>query len=80
MLNTSLHNPCVKDKPSLETFFTMNRGINEGQDLPRELLQVFAIDIVFARNPSCFTGAFFRVCTRALERSLSKFQKMTAMT
>ncbi|XP_043271073.1 cytohesin-1 isoform X5 [Venturia canescens] len=38
MLNTSLHNPSVKDKPSVEHFITMNRGINNGGDLPRELL------------------------------------------
>lgn len=38
MLNTALHNPSVKDKPSLETFISMNRGINNGGDLARELL------------------------------------------
>ncbi|XP_039979760.1 cytohesin-2 isoform X2 [Xiphias gladius] len=38
MLNTSLHNPNVKDKPSLHRFFSMNRGINNGEDLPTELL------------------------------------------
>ncbi|CAB4054616.1 CYTH [Lepeophtheirus salmonis] len=38
MLNTSLHNPSVKDKPSVEQFISMNRGINDGGDLPRELL------------------------------------------
>jgi len=38
MLNTSLHNPSVKDKPSVEQFVTMNRGINDGENLPRELL------------------------------------------
>lgn len=38
MLNTSLHNPSVKDKPSPEQFITMNRGINDGENLPRELL------------------------------------------
>ncbi|XP_014677644.1 PREDICTED: cytohesin-1-like [Priapulus caudatus] len=38
MLNTSLHNPAVKDKPSVERFITMNRGINDGGDLPAELL------------------------------------------
>uniref|UniRef100_A0A8C1L0Q2 Cytohesin 4b n=1 Tax=Cyprinus carpio TaxID=7962 RepID=A0A8C1L0Q2_CYPCA len=38
MLNTSLHNPNVKDKTSLERFISMNRGINNGQDLPNELL------------------------------------------
>ncbi|XP_066592382.1 cytohesin-1 isoform X3 [Prorops nasuta] len=38
MLNTSLHNPSVKEKPSVEQFISMNRGINNGGDLPRELL------------------------------------------
>lgn len=38
MLNTSLHNPNVKDKPSLQYFISMNRGINNGADLPAELL------------------------------------------
>ncbi|CAK1547265.1 unnamed protein product [Leptosia nina] len=38
MLNTSLHNPSVKDKPSPEQFVAMNRGINNGGDLPQELL------------------------------------------
>uniref|UniRef100_A0A3Q3XMD4 Uncharacterized protein n=1 Tax=Mola mola TaxID=94237 RepID=A0A3Q3XMD4_MOLML len=38
MLNTSLHNPNVKDKPSLQRFVSMNRGINNGEDLPAELL------------------------------------------
>lgn len=40
MLNTSLHNPNVRDKPGLERFVAMNRGINEGGDLPEELLRV----------------------------------------
>lgn len=40
MLNTSLHNPSVKEKPSTEQFINMNRGINNGGDLPRELLVV----------------------------------------
>lgn len=40
MLNTSLHNPNVKDKPSAQRFTAMNRGINEGGDLPEELLRV----------------------------------------
>lgn len=38
MLNTSLHNPSVKDKLTLDQFVTMNRGIDSGGDLPRELL------------------------------------------
>lgn len=40
MLNTSLHNPSVKDKPAPEQFVAMNRGINNGGDLPHELLLV----------------------------------------
>lgn len=40
MLNTSLHNPSVKEKPSIEQFINMNRGINMGNDLPKELLVV----------------------------------------
>nr|XP_032653210.1 formin-2-like [Chelonoidis abingdonii] len=39
MLNTSLHNPNVRDKPTVERFITMNRGINDGGDLPEELLR-----------------------------------------
>ncbi|KAM9818767.1 cytohesin-4-like isoform X1 [Syngnathus typhle] len=38
MLNTSLHNPNVKDKTTLERFVCMNKGINNGRDLPVELL------------------------------------------
>lgn len=40
MLNTSLHNPNVKDKTTLERFISMNRGINNGEDLPNDLLSV----------------------------------------
>lgn len=40
MLNTSLHNPCVKDKTTLERFISMNRGINNGENLPDDLLSV----------------------------------------
>lgn len=40
MLNTTLHNPNVKDKPNLQRFVSMNRGINNGDDLPTELLTV----------------------------------------
>eukprot|EP00051_Salpingoeca_urceolata_P015558 m.202167 g.202167 ORF g.202167 m.202167 type:complete len:390 (-) comp18435_c2_seq1:117-1286(-) len=38
MLNTSLHNPACKTKPTLESFISMNRGIDNGADLPKELL------------------------------------------
>lgn len=39
MLNTSLHNPSVREKPTLEKFIAQNRSINNGKDLPRELLE-----------------------------------------
>jgi len=45
MLNTSLHNLSVKDKPTVDRFVAMNRGINEGGDLPRELLEVFSAPV-----------------------------------
>lgn len=38
LLNTSLHNPNVKDKPTVERFIQMNRGINCGKDLPKDIL------------------------------------------
>jgi len=47
MLNTSLHNPSVKDKPTVDRFIAMNRGINEGGDLPRELLEVSVLSLQF---------------------------------
>lgn len=40
MLNTSLHNPNVRDKPPFERFVSMNRGINDGSDLPEDQLRV----------------------------------------
>ncbi|RDD42053.1 Cytohesin-1 [Trichoplax sp. H2] len=45
MLNTTLHNPSVKEKTTLEQFISMNRGINNGGDLPRELLVTLFEDI-----------------------------------
>lgn len=39
MLNTSLHNPSVREKPTLEKFISLNRSINHGKDLPRHLLE-----------------------------------------
>jgi len=32
MLNTSLHNPSVREKPTKEQFLTMNRGIDKDED------------------------------------------------
>lgn len=39
MLNTSLHNPSVREKPTLDKFISLNRSINNGKDLPRQLLE-----------------------------------------
>ncbi|CAD7702431.1 unnamed protein product [Ostreobium quekettii] len=39
MLNTDLHNPQVKEKMTKEAFLKNNRGINDGGDLPKELLE-----------------------------------------
>uniref|UniRef100_A0A8B9Z1Z8 Cytohesin 4 n=1 Tax=Buteo japonicus TaxID=224669 RepID=A0A8B9Z1Z8_9AVES len=39
MLNTSLHNPNVKDKTPFERFVSINKGIDNGEDLPEELLK-----------------------------------------
>ena len=50
MLHTSLHNPSVKDKPTVERFISMNRGIDNGKDLPPELLTVRK------QLLSCFSG------------------------
>jgi brefeldin A-inhibited guanine nucleotide-exchange protein len=38
MLNTDAHNANLKKKMTKLEFFKMNRGINDGSDLPEELL------------------------------------------
>ncbi|XP_056380101.1 cytohesin-4 isoform X2 [Hyla sarda] len=38
ILNTSLHNPSVKDKPDLQHFISLHRGVHPGGDLPTDLL------------------------------------------
>eukprot|EP00930_Biecheleria_cincta_P093702 TRINITY_DN8420_c0_g1_i1.p1 TRINITY_DN8420_c0_g1~~TRINITY_DN8420_c0_g1_i1.p1 ORF type:complete len:1819 (+),score=462.05 TRINITY_DN8420_c0_g1_i1:712-5457(+) len=39
MLQTDLHNPGIKNKMTKEEFVRNNRGINDGQDLPKEYLE-----------------------------------------
>lgn len=39
MMNTSLHNPSVKEKPTVERFIEMNRGIDGGENLPEAMLR-----------------------------------------
>ena len=59
MLNTSLHNPSVKDKPTVERFIQMNRGINDGGDLPPELLTVRTAHYIYIiQTPASITPAW----------------------
>lgn len=39
MLNTDLHNPSIKKKMTKEQFISQNRGVNEGENFPREFLE-----------------------------------------
>lgn len=39
MLNTDLHSPQVKNRMNIDNFVMNNSGIDDGKDLPRELLQ-----------------------------------------
>lgn len=39
MLNTDLHSPNVKRRMTLDDFIRNNRGIDDGQDIPREVLE-----------------------------------------
>ncbi len=88
MLNTSLHNPNVKDKPPVERFISMNRGINEGGDLPEDLLRVstalkLTVPLWFVCQTFSILTLYFidrRTFTRASKTSPSKSQRMTATT
>lgn len=85
MLNTSLHNPNVKDKPTAERFIAMNRGINDGGDLPEELLRVrdgmqgFRAGAQRAHRGDTVCGCT-RISMRASRMNPSKSQRMMAMT
>jgi len=46
MLNTDAHNPQVKKKMTCKDFIKMNKGINEGQDLPQVFLEDIYLRIV----------------------------------
>lgn len=54
MLNTSLHNPNVKDKITVEGFIKMTKGINDGADIPSEMLEGLFNSI--ASTPFQITG------------------------
>lgn len=71
MLNTSLHNPNVKDKPPFERFVSINRGINDGADLPQELLKVRKVLIFhFIISPSFLSGSSFTLNIRSIDLSV----------
>jgi brefeldin A-inhibited guanine nucleotide-exchange protein len=46
MLNTDAHNPQVKNRMTKNDFMKNNRGINDGANLPEELLSDIFDDIV----------------------------------
>jgi brefeldin A-inhibited guanine nucleotide-exchange protein len=46
MLNTDAHNPQVKHRMTRVEFIKNNRGINDGADLPEELLSTIYDEIV----------------------------------
>ena len=46
MLNTDAHNPQVKHRMTMADFIKNNRGINDGEDLPEELLSGIYDEIV----------------------------------
>lgn len=70
MLNTSLHNPNVKDKPTVERFISMNRGINDGGDLPEELLRVslflshMSLSLFFTNSLKAFKAFLLEIVIR----------------
>lgn len=72
MLNTSLHNPSVKDKPSVEQFISMNRGINNGGDLPRELLVVS----ILSQETDKYTFLFLTQKSHLFNRIFALFQSL----
>ena len=45
MLNTDLHNPQVKNRMTVDDFVKNNRGIDDGKDINRELLQTIYTEI-----------------------------------
>jgi brefeldin A-inhibited guanine nucleotide-exchange protein len=45
LLNTDLHSPQVKRRMTLEDFLRNNRGIDDGADLPKELLEAIFEEI-----------------------------------
>lgn len=46
MLNTASYNPQVKDRMTKLDFLKMNRGINDGSDLPEDMLSAIYDDIL----------------------------------
>lgn len=64
MLNTDLHNPCIKRKMAVENFVSQNRGVNGGGDFPPELLHdiydMIMDDEIRDKTQDHFSDAIYR--------------------
>jgi Sec7-like guanine-nucleotide exchange factor len=58
MLNTSLHNPASKTKPTLEMFLNMNRGIDQGKSLDDAFLSVTQASVFLKGCPQLSPPSF----------------------
>lgn len=77
MLNTSLHNPNVKDKPTVERFISMNRGINDGGDLPEDLLRVRTAPELGVWWRPLLTFSLLNSIKRSVSESIRQHQEWT---
>jgi Sec7-like guanine-nucleotide exchange factor len=64
MLNTDAHNPQVKNKMTKEQFLRNNAGINNGKDLPKELLESLYTRIVTNEIKMTTQGSIFTAAER----------------
>ena len=51
MLATSLHNPAVSFKPGLTEFISMNKGIDDGDDISEDI--IISVFTRYARVRAC---------------------------
>ena len=59
-LNTNLHRSSVKEKPAVEQFVNINKGIIMGdQDLPMEMLEVSSFCYKIHSSYCCYIVIFF---------------------
>eukprot|EP01119_Soliformovum_irregulare_P001357 TRINITY_DN1107_c0_g1_i7.p1 TRINITY_DN1107_c0_g1~~TRINITY_DN1107_c0_g1_i7.p1 ORF type:complete len:513 (-),score=95.53 TRINITY_DN1107_c0_g1_i7:25-1563(-) len=60
MLNTDAHNPSIKRRMTVQEFISNNRGISNGQDLPREFLEKLYNNITSKEIKFLASGFFSR--------------------